>query len=186
MRGAGGKGVGDVARDFQTSFTPKSYAFSIWSVIYFGLAVFSIWQAFPQQSANETVFKDMGLLFAASNTLNALWIIVWVQATPACAWIAAAILFALLATVLLAATRAETWSRPRETYAEFFLVDVTLSVYSGWLTVAATVNVAAALAAAGWDGSLLAVAIPFPADVRACVLPASAHASASYSVGRCQ
>ena len=45
------------------------------------------------------------------------------------AWVSSVVLFVLLATVLLLTVRAETWSRPRDSYAEFFAVDVTFSVY---------------------------------------------------------
>ena len=113
-----------------------------------------IWGLLPRNKESVTLWVDFGYLFAGSNLLNGVWIIVWVQNTDACVILAAILLLTLLATVMLMITRAQTWSRDRPGGAlEFAVVDVAFSIYGGWLTVAAAVNVTAALVACKWDGS---------------------------------
>lgn len=129
-------------------------AFSIWGIIYTGLAGFVIWQMLPRNTENVTLWVDFGYLFLAANVVNSLWIVVWVQNTDNCVIISCILLLLLLGIVMLMTTRAQTWARDRPGGAvEFAVVDVTFSIYSGWLTVASTVNVTAALVAAKWDGS---------------------------------
>jgi len=156
--GASGKisgyAVGNVSDTYATKFTPTGWAFSIWGIIYTGLAGFVIWQMLPRNTENVTLWVDFGYLFLAANVVNSLWIVVWVQNTDNCVIISCILLLLLLGIVMLMTTRAQTWARDRPGGAvEFAVVDVTFSIYSGWLTVASTVNVTAALVAAKWDGS---------------------------------
>ncbi len=53
---------------------PAGPAFSIWSVIYLGLIVYSIWQALPRQRTNPRQ-RALGWLIALTMTLNGLWLV---------------------------------------------------------------------------------------------------------------
>eukprot|EP00036_Acanthoecidae_sp_10tr_P005096 CAMPEP_0182940222 /NCGR_PEP_ID=MMETSP0105_2-20130417/46943_1 /TAXON_ID=81532 ORGANISM="Acanthoeca-like sp., Strain 10tr" /NCGR_SAMPLE_ID=MMETSP0105_2 /ASSEMBLY_ACC=CAM_ASM_000205 /LENGTH=272 /DNA_ID=CAMNT_0025079691 /DNA_START=64 /DNA_END=879 /DNA_ORIENTATION=+ len=149
-----GQGVGDVSNEYETRITPAGYAFSIWGVIYCLMAAFVVWQLLPQQRRHLEVIDDqIGWIFAVSNVVNSVWIIVWVQGTLASVWIAAILLFSLLALLLCIVVRAETWQKPRDSLTQLVVVDGTFSLYSGWVTVASILNMAVALKASGWRGN---------------------------------
>lgn len=61
-----------------TRLAPAGPAFSIWSVIYLGLAAYTIWQWLPGQNA-RAVHRRIGYLAAASMVLNASWLLVTQQ-----------------------------------------------------------------------------------------------------------
>ncbi|MFP5251434.1 MAG: tryptophan-rich sensory protein, partial [Actinomycetes bacterium] len=57
-----------------TPLAPASPAFSIWSVIYLGLAVYAVWQVLPAQRHDRRQ-RAIGWLAVASLVLNAAWIL---------------------------------------------------------------------------------------------------------------
>ena len=133
-----------------THLAPATGAFSVWSVIYAGLAAYTIWQWFPGQAASPRQ-RVIGWWVAASMLLNAVWILV-VQAGGL--WpsvLVIAVLLAVLARIFVGLVRT-----PRGGWLESVVVDGTLGLYLGWVCVAACANIAAALAAAGFDGLGLA------------------------------
>ena len=58
-----------------TLVAPATPAFSIWSVIYIGLAAYTVWQWLPAQRTAER-HRRIGWLVAASMLLNAGWLLV--------------------------------------------------------------------------------------------------------------
>lgn len=58
-----------------TRMAPAGPAFTIWSVIYAGLAAYTLWQWLPSQTTRE-VHRRIGWLAAASMLLNAAWLLV--------------------------------------------------------------------------------------------------------------
>ncbi|MFE7405096.1 tryptophan-rich sensory protein [Isoptericola sp. NPDC057559] len=129
-----------------TLVAPASPAFSIWTVIYLGLAGYTLFQWLPAHAADDRQ-RRLRLPVAATMLLNAAWILV-VQA-GALWWSVAviAVLLAVLARTFLVLVRT-----PATGAAERVLVDGTLGLYLGWVCVATVANVAAALAAAGFAG----------------------------------
>eukprot|EP00038_Savillea_parva_P006449 m.163857 g.163857 ORF g.163857 m.163857 type:complete len:285 (+) comp12346_c0_seq1:55-909(+) len=151
---ASGQGVGEVSNTYNTAITPASYAFSIWGLIYFLLASFSIWQILPsQRTAVELLDEQMSWLFVASNMLNALWIVVFTQSNLVAIWFSCIILFVTLAVILSIMVRCELWQRPRDSWVEYVVVDAAFSIYAGWVTAASIVNASVALKGSGWNGS---------------------------------
>ena len=65
---------GSLAAD-ATLIAPAVPAFSMWSVIYLGLAAYTVWQVLPAQ-ANAPRARATGWLAAASMVLNAAWLLV--------------------------------------------------------------------------------------------------------------
>lgn len=57
-----------------TYIAPAGPAFSIWSVIYLGLAAYTLWQWLPSQ--NNARQRAIGWLAGGSMILNAAWLIV--------------------------------------------------------------------------------------------------------------
>lgn len=133
-----------------THLAPASGAFSVWTVIYAGLAAYTLWQWLPGQAANPRQ-RRIGWWVAASMLLNAAWILV-VQAGliwPSVGIIAG--LLAVLARVFVGLVRTRSGGR-----VESVVVDGTLGLYLGWVCVATCANTAAALVVAGLDGAGLA------------------------------
>src|SRR5664279_3649051 len=64
-----------------TVIAPASSAFSIWSIIYFGLVAYAVWQLLPKQSSTE-LHRRVGYWVAASLILNAAWILSIRRALP--------------------------------------------------------------------------------------------------------
>lgn len=126
-----------------TPLAPDSPAFSIWSVIYTGLAVFAVVQALPRQ-ATDPRLRAVSWWVLASMLLNALWIAV-VQAGSVAGSVAVILaLLAVLAVVFVRLVRiAHTGT------ATSLVTDVTAGLYLGWVSVASLANIAAFLASAG-------------------------------------
>lgn len=156
--------IGEISDYWNTKFTPAGNAFSIWGLIYFGLAVFVLLPVVPSSlkcSANilhadfarKVVFEDIGYLFLVSCVCNIIWILLFIWRTVPTVWLSVPMLFGLMISLELLLRRAQIWREPRSSYLEYFAIDFTFSVYAGWATVASIVNLSAALVASGWDGS---------------------------------
>jgi len=126
-----------------TLLAPASTAFSIWSVVYTGLAVFTVWQWLPRATTSPRI-RSVGWLAAASMLLNASWLLVtqagWL-------WVSVGVIVALVAVLAVLVTRLA--ARPAESTVEKLVVDGTFGLYLGWVCVATAANVAAVLAAEG-------------------------------------
>ena len=73
------------------------------------------------------------------------WILTWIGGTPATVLVSSALLFGLVGTNLAILSRGGAWqSEPPRQWADTLLFDIPFSIYTGWVTVASIVNVAAA------------------------------------------
>ena len=121
----------EISDSLPTIITPAGYAFSIWSLIYFGLFVFSIYQALP---ANRGRFSGVRTLYIASCALNCAWIYFWHHGYVG----VCVLLIILLAGVLITFIAG---FEVATTLTEALIVKATFGLYAGWVTVAAIVNV---------------------------------------------
>ncbi|MEV7605849.1 TspO/MBR family protein [Paenarthrobacter sp. NPDC089322] len=129
-----------------TLLAPATPAFSIWSVVYAGLAAYTAWQWLPSQRTNPRQ-RSLGWAVGVSMILNAVWILS-VQAGRLAASVV--VILALLGVLVAAFLR---YSHSRATsWIEAVVVDGTLGLYLGWTSVAVCANIAAALKAAGFSG----------------------------------
>ncbi|MCC9197945.1 TspO/MBR family protein [Arthrobacter sp. zg-Y820] len=133
-----------------TYLAPASGAFSIWSVIYTGLGAYTLWQWLPSERTSERQ-RSLGWLVAASLLLNAGWILS-VQA----GWVGFSVLVIVALLAVLAVCFARYSRTPARNWIEAVVVDGTLGLYLGWVSVATCANIAAALSDAGWNGFGLA------------------------------
>lgn len=129
-----------------TWVAPAGPAFVIWTPIYLGLIVASVWQA-ARSRATDARQRRMGWWFAVTMLLNGAWILV-VQA--------GLLLLSLAVIVVLLVALVVTWapllrSRP-SSWVEAVVLDGTVGVYTGWVSVATVANAAALLSQSGWDG----------------------------------
>ena len=129
-----------------TPVAPAGPAFAIWSVIYAGLIAYAIWQLLPAQKTDAR-HRRLGYPIALSLLLNAAWIL---SVQFDLLWASVPVIVLLL-VVLIWAFRLTLASRPKN-LVETIVTDGTVGLYLGWVTIATAANVAAVLAAAGFDG----------------------------------
>ena len=129
-----------------TLLAPATPAFSIWSVIYLGLAAYTIWQWLPANATSPRA-RATGWLIAVSMLLNAGWLLVTQQGWI---WASVVIIVALALTlgVILARLTAIP-PAPTGRTIERVIVDGTMGLYLGWVAVATCANITAALVATG-------------------------------------
>lgn len=126
-----------------TLLAPGSPAFSIWSVIYTGLAVYTVWQWLPRATTDART-RSIGWLAGASMILNASWLLVTQVGQI---WLSVGVIVALVVVLGLLVQRL-TAGRARDV-AETVIVDGTFGLYLGWVTIATAANITAALVSSG-------------------------------------
>ncbi len=141
--------AGGVLSADATLVAPDGPAFAIWTPIYVGLLGYAGWQALPAHRAQRRQ-RRVGWLVAATMLANAAWILS-IQAGRV--WLSVAVIAVLL--ILLVAVFAGLRAHPSSGWVESVLLDGTIGLYFGWVSVATIANVAAALLAAGYRDLLL-------------------------------
>lgn len=129
-----------------TLIAPAGSAFSIWSVIYLGLAAYTVWQVLPSQKASGRQ-RRLGYPMAASLLLNAGWIL----SVQAGLLVLSVVVIVALLVVLAFAFRL-CLASPPASRVEAVVVDGVVGLYLGWICVATAANVAAVLVASGFTG----------------------------------
>ncbi|MDO5712578.1 MAG: tryptophan-rich sensory protein [Micrococcales bacterium] len=135
---AGGRLAADA-----TLIAPAGPAFSIWSVIYLGLAAYTIWQ-WRTANADTDRHRATAGLAAASMVLNAAWLLVTQQG-----WLEVSVGVIVALLLVLAVLARRLHERPARSAIERVLVDATFGLYLGWVCVAVCANIAATLVGRG-------------------------------------
>lgn len=138
MFALGGTTAAGVSGEVLAWFTPAGYVFSIWSVIYIGLAIWLV--AYTAEAAHDeprsaVPLGQTALLFAVSCALNIAWLAFW--------HVRMVDLSVIVIVVLLAAVGV-LYARMYET-SDRVIDRVPVSLYFSWLCVAALANVAHAV-----------------------------------------
>jgi cell division protein FtsW (lipid II flippase) len=143
-----GKTVGELSAEYGNLFTPASYAFSIWGLIFLMLMVFGIYgvyNAFTPEKQKNTDDNRTNFLqatspwFVAANVFCTLWVVLWLDEHVAASVIfMCGILFCLLMCVRQ--LDMEIWDAPFPIIA---FVWWPLCLYTGWISVAIIANVSA-------------------------------------------
>jgi len=144
--------IGEISKQYDNLFTPASYAFAIWGIIFLGLLAYGIFQirrAFFSDKPSPFI-EQTGYWFILTNVLNSLWVIAFVyDYTGLSVLIMLGILFSLIKIILN--TNMERWDAPKSTIA---FVWWPICLYSGWISVATIANISAYLTKVGWEGTL--------------------------------
>lgn len=144
---AGGTPIQDAAGGYlsadATLLAPAGPAFSIWSLVYLGLAVFAAYQLTAPGARSETLRRLRGPA-SLSALLNAAWILTAQQG-----WLAVSVtvIFILLASLVWVVVLLRTYGSA--TRVEHWILWTTFGVYLGWVCVASLANTAAWLASLG-------------------------------------
>ncbi|WP_216656531.1 tryptophan-rich sensory protein [Nocardioides marmotae] len=162
--------AGGALSDDATLLAPAGPAFSIWSVIYAGLAAYVVWQWLPSQAASPRM-RATGWLAAASMVLNAGWLLVTQQDWV---WGSVVVIVALLAVLVEIVRRLHR--DPARSAVEVVVVDGTFGLYLGWVAVATCANTAAALASDD-------ITLPAVPSALVVVLVAGAGVLAAWALG---
>ena len=146
-----GQGTGEISDRFSILFVPAGYVFSIWFLIYVGIAAFTIFQARPEQADNPLINRIAPAYWVA-NTANIIWLFFWHWEQFPLTLAAMLIILVSLIYLYLQFRRVE---KPL-TKAEKRFIKIPFSVYLGWISVATIANVTQVLYFINWDGFSLA------------------------------
>ena len=152
-----GQTTGAISDRFPVLFTPAGYVFSIWGLIYIGLLAFSIYQLLPSQAANPRL-QRIGWWFSLSCFFNCAWIFLWQYNLFPLTLAAMLGLLLCLLIIYLRLHSGEAGASPVST-GELWLVNVSFSVYLGWISVATIANFAVVLNYSGWNATDLTAVI---------------------------
>ena len=126
----GSRTTPEILDAYQAVFTLAGYALSIWSLIFLGLTVFSIYQLLP---GNLSRFGLARTPYIASCVLACGWIYSWHRERMGAAVILA---LGLTAVLLFIAARFRTAVTQMETWA----VKGTFGIYAGWVAVTTVID----------------------------------------------
>lgn len=145
--------IGELSQRYNNLFTPASYAFAIWGLIFLSLLAYALFQVkVVFYDKKELAYMEQtGYWFALANVLNALWVIAFAyDYTGLTVIIIVGILISLLKIIIN--TNMERWDAPKEIIAFSWWP---ICLYSGWITVATIANIALYLTKIGLDGAFL-------------------------------
>jgi hypothetical protein len=129
-----------------TLIAPGGGAFAIWTPIYLGLVGYAIWQALPAQKTDARQ-RRLGYPIALSLVLNAAWIL-----SVQFDLLALSVPVIVVLLVVLVGFFRLVQRSPAKNVVETILVDGTMGLYLGWVSVATAANIAAVIVAAGFTG----------------------------------
>ena len=147
--------IGEVSKELQNLFTPASYAFAIWGLIYLLLIGFIFYQGKSLLSSNEksdSVVLQIGWWFVISCIANSGWVFLWLYGETAlsCLFILL-LLFSLLQIIFRCRLELDL-----EPFSKMLFLSWPFTIYAGWVTVASIANISAYLVKINWDGFGLA------------------------------
>jgi hypothetical protein len=129
-----GDSIGVIANRDRSLFLPANYVFSIWSLIYLGLTVLTVFQTLPGASSVRSV-RRTGPWWVIIGVLNVAWISAF---SFSYFLLALVIMLALLVALILTF---ETVNAPADrSIAEYWCVTVPTGIYLAWISVAIIAN----------------------------------------------
>ncbi|MGB7874582.1 MAG: TspO/MBR family protein [Anaerolineales bacterium] len=142
-----GQNTGEISDRFDVFFVPAGYVFAIWFVIYFGWIAFAIFQFLPAQKEYPRLRK-LGYWFALSGVFNAAWLFCWHYNLFG---LSVLVMLALLGTLIVSYLKLDI-GRAKVSTGEKWAVDIPVSVYLGWVSVATIANITSWLYSINWEG----------------------------------
>jgi hypothetical protein len=127
--------------------TPANYAFAIWGLIYTGLIGFGIYQLQPSQRQNPRL-QQSGYFLAIACVAQCAWIYLFLARLFILSVVA---MFGILLSLIWLYRRLEI-GRERVSQPERWFIQLPISIYLSWISVATIVNVASTLYIRDWNG----------------------------------
>lgn len=135
----GGQTVAEVSAKYPSLITPAGYAFGIWGLIYFTLAIFAVFQL--DKGKNLRMFRMIFPYFLLNVISNVLWLVAFQHELIG---ISVLIMAVTLGSLIVIFKYFYRLKRALSTTHRYFF-QVPFSLYFGWISVASIVNVAAFL-----------------------------------------
>ncbi|MBC7873924.1 MAG: hypothetical protein H7Y01_08010, partial [Ferruginibacter sp.] len=147
------KTVGEVSAQYESLFTPAPLTFGIWIIIYTALAVFCLYHigiAYKHDKNHpaNTILLQIDGLFIFLNLASAGWLVAW---THGQLFLSVVLIFLQLACLVIIHWRLKMYD-PLKPATLKVGTQFPLSIYLGWLSVAAIANTSSYLVAKNWDG----------------------------------
>ena len=140
-----GQAIGVVTQKYDSLFTPATYAFSIWGIIYTAFILFAIYQLLPPQRS-VLLFDTLSKPFIFLNLLAMIWIAVYrmdfifLSAVVISVMLATSIMLYLLVRNAVLRHEQSNW------------LSVPFSLLAAWLSVATLANICILLISQDWAG----------------------------------
>jgi hypothetical protein len=126
---------------------PANYAFAIWAPIYLGLIAFGIYQVQPTQCHNSNLQRG-GYLLVFACIAQCAWIYLFLARLFPLSVVA---MLGILVPLIILYQRLEIGQKHVSPTEQWF-IQIPISIYLGWITVATVVNASLALYSINWDG----------------------------------
>lgn len=136
-----GQTTGEISRKVNVLFTPASYTFAIWGLIYFLLALW-ILRMFPSSRRSLPMYTKAFLPFIFTCLWNSLWIFSWHYER---------FILSVVLMILLLLSLIFLYLAVKETQTTFFDL-LPISLYLGWISVATINNISFTLKDYQWSG----------------------------------
>ena len=130
-----GQNTGEISDRFQVYFVPAGYVFAIWFLIFVGWIAFAVFQFLPAQKESPRL-RNLGYWFALSGVFNAAWLFCWHYNLFR---LSVLVMLILLGLLIISYLKLNVGYATVST-AEKWAVDVPVSVYLGWVSVATVDN----------------------------------------------
>lgn len=145
-----GSTTGEIASRYPNLFTPASFTFSIWGVIYLFLMVYTIFQTgiLSRLTITENrIIQNIGGLYILSCIANTAWIFLWHYELIFLSVVVMLVLLFTLINVYLKVNSDRTLK-----YKGKFIISAPFSIYLGWISVATIANITTWLVSVDWGG----------------------------------
>ncbi len=150
----GGNYTGDISDNIPNLFVPAGLTFAIWGVIYVLIFCFAIYQLadlFGKIETSKDYVNKISFWFILGSIGNIIWIFLWHYEQILLSMIPILVLFFSLLMAYLRLDIGKSTAPKKERY----FIQLPISVYFGWLTVATIANVTAVLVTLDVGGLIL-------------------------------
>ncbi|GGP28436.1 hypothetical protein GCM10008021_00870 [Deinococcus wulumuqiensis] len=147
-----GNSNAEVSDRLPNAFTPAGLTFAVWGPIFLGLLVFAVYQALPAQRGAR--LDRLFWPFLLGNLLNVAWLLAFQSLNIGLSVVIMLALLAVLVRLYLSVR-----SLPPQG-AERWTLQLPVSLYLAWISVATIANITAFLVSAGVTQSFLGIAGP--------------------------
>ena len=147
-----GNSNAEVSNRLPNAFTPAGLTFAVWGPIFLGLLVFAVYQALPAQRGAR--LDRLFWPFLLGNLLNVAWLLAFQSLNIGLSVVIMLALLAVLVRLYLSVR-----SLPPQG-AERWTLQLPVSLYLAWISVATIANITAFLVSAGVTQSFLGIAGP--------------------------
>lgn len=138
----------DISNRYPTIITPSGITFSIWGIIYLSLIAFLIYQITMFLRGEIYVIEKIGIWYFISCILNSAWIFAWHYNEI----ILSLIIMSLLLTTLMIIYKRIGIGETSGTWYDKVFFYLPFSIYTGWILIAFTLNIAITLVYLKWNG----------------------------------